>query len=201
MEYIHHPVLSREVLEYLKPRNNQIIVDATIGLGGHSTAVLERCPNCQIIGIDRDREALGMAKERLGKFNERIELIEGSFAQLEKLVDCSVDGILFDLGLSSLQIGDPARGFSFREEGPLDMRMGLEDLTAERIVNQYSEKRLIDIISGYGEERWAKRIAREIIREREKKPIKTTTQLAEIVRGAILRRYWNGSQRRVGQFR
>ncbi|GAH56017.1 unnamed protein product, partial [marine sediment metagenome] len=120
MEYQHIPALENEVIDYLRPEKEEIIIDATIGLGGHSIAVLERCPDCQIIGIDRDREALKLAKERLGKFKERVKLIEGNFAQLEKLVDCSVDGILFDLGLSSLQIGDPDRGFSFREEGPLD---------------------------------------------------------------------------------
>ena len=191
METQHIPVLRDEVLEFLKPKPDGVYVDATVGLGGHSLAILETsAPNGQIIGIDADAAALAIARTRLNAFSERHRLIHGNFADMTALlahhaVD-AVDGILLDVGVSSFQLDTPERGFSFRHPAPLDMRMDArQSLTAMHVVNENAAETLTDIFRRYGEERFARRIAHRIVQAREEGKITTTTQLAEIVATAV----------------
>jgi len=185
----HIPVLLKETVGFLEPERGGLFVDCTLGLGGHAEALLEAGPDCRLIGIDCDPEALSLAKERLRPFGERVRLVPGDFAELEKLLHGerveAVDGILADLGVSSLQLDTAARGFSFRREGPLDMRMGPGNLTAANVVNQYGEAELERILREYGEEKKARRIARTVAAKRRDKPIETTTELRDIVVGAL----------------
>ena len=194
MDRVHIPVLCDEVLNFLKPQSDGIYVDGTVGLGGHSYAILNAsAPNGCVIGIDLDSEALAIAKERLHPFEDRCRLINGNFAEMPILLEgCAidaVDGVLLDLGVSSLQLDTPARGFSFNHTGPLDMRMQGEHEevvpTAMQVVNDTPMDTLIDIFKRYGEERFARRIAAQIIKARQKTPIMTTTHLAEIVKRAV----------------
>ncbi len=163
-------------------------MDATVGLGGHAEAVLERIgPAGRLIGLDRDEQALAAARRRLERFGDRVTLVHGNFGELEKVLDGlgvrEIQGALLDLGLSSLQLDEPGRGFSFGREGPLDMRMDPSaPVTAAEIVNRAPEEELREILRAYGEERWSGRIARAIARKR---PLATTAQLAEVVRGAV----------------
>ena len=191
METQHIPVLRNEVLEFLKPKPDGVYVDATVGLGGHSLAILENAaPNGRVIGIDADAAALVIAQARLNVFPERHCLIHGNFAQLAVLlaqhaVD-TVDGILLDLGVSSFQLDTPERGFSFRHPAPLDMRMDVrQSLTAMQVVNESTAEALTDIFKRYGEERFARRIAQRIVKARQQRKITTTAQLAEIVAAAV----------------
>ncbi len=190
MSETHVPVLRNEVLDFLKPKPEGIYVDATIGLGGHSLSILkESHPTGRLIGIDMDENALAVADKRLQTFKERFTLIHGNFAQLQQLLEThrinEVDGVLMDLGVSSLQLGTPNRGFSFQHLGPLDMRMDVRmDTSAAKIVNESPPDKLMKIFKEYGEERYAKRIVRHIVVARSEKPITSTLQLAEIVMGA-----------------
>lgn len=177
----HEPVMVAEVLRFLEPGPGKTIVDATVGTGGHAEAILEH--GADLVGIDRDPYALEIARERLLRFGKRVRLVQGDFRDLEGILAGlgvgMVDGVLFDLGMSSLQLEDPERGFSFLRDGPLDMRMDpSQPLTAHEIVNRWPEREIARILREYGEERYARRIAREIVRSR---PIETTTRLAEIV--------------------
>ena len=186
----HKPVLLREVLEILNIKPDGIYVDATVGCGGHALETAKRLKSGLLIGIDCDAEALRCAEETLRDFADKIKLIHASFRDLERILDElhieAVDGILFDLGLSSLQLDSAHRGFSFQKDGPLDMRMDQDlKLTAKDIVNSYSSDELMHLFKKFGEERWAKRIAREIIRYRAHIEIQTTHQLAEIVKSAV----------------
>lgn len=195
---IHAPVMCAEVTEYLKLKPGKIILDCTIGGGGHSEAILERIsPSGRLIGIDQDEEALKIARERLRRYGNLYTLVYDNFrnldAVLSKLRITKVDGVLFDLGVSSFQLGDASRGFSIRLSGPLDMRMDRyprghkkgESTTAYKLVNGLPQDEIVHILRTFGEERWAKRIASRIVRERRKAPITTTTQLAEIIVKAI----------------
>ena len=197
---MHHiPILCDKVVDFLKPKRDGVYVDGTVGLGGHSTAILRTsAPDGRVIGIDLDADALTIAKGRLHAFGERSTLINGNFAEMDVLLEGHsvhvVDGILLDLGVSSLQLDVPHRGFSFNHTGPLDMRMnlghGVDDaeettLTAMQVVNNSTVDVLIDIFKQYGEERFAKRIAHRIVQVRQQEPITTTTQLAEIVKQAV----------------
>ena len=171
----------QEVLRFLAPGPGKAIVDATVGTGGHAEAILER--GAELIGIDRDPLALEVARERLSRFGDRCRLIQGNFRDLYEILRNQgieeADGVLFDLGMSSFQLEDPKRGFSFLKEGPLDMRMDpSQDLTAYEIVNRWPEQDIARILREHGEERYAGRIARTIVKSR---PIETTTQLARIV--------------------
>ena len=197
---MHHiPVLCNKVVDFLKPKSDGVYIDGTVGLGGHSAAILETsAPSGRVIGIDLDVEGLTIAESRLHAFGERCALINGNFAEMDVLLERhsvhAVDGILLDLGVSSLQLDTPHRGFSFKHTGPLDMRMHLEQtldsaeqtaLTAMKVVNDSTMDVLVDIFKRYGEERYAKRIAGQIIHARQQEPITTTTQFAEIVKQAV----------------
>ncbi len=194
----HIPALVKETVALLAPERGGTFVDCTLGLGGHAAALLEAGPEIRLIGIDRDQQALEMAAERLRPYGDRVHLVQGEFAELTELLERDgvqkVDGILADLGVSSLQLETASRGFSFRLEGPLDMRMGAGDLTAADVVNDYAEGKLEEIFRAYGEERQARRIARAIAESREEKPIESTTQLREIV--ARAKRYGAKYQKR-----
>jgi len=183
----HEPVLLRAAVELLAPRADGAIVDATLGAGGHAEALLEALgPDGRLFGIDRDPVALEAAGRRLARFGDRFRALRGNHDDLVELLReaglFAVDGILFDLGLSSMQLDDPDRGFSFRSDGPLDMRMDPDSpLTAERFLADCSEEELQRVLRTYGEERMARAIARAVVRERERGPLTRTGQLAAIV--------------------
>ena len=185
----HEPVLADQVTAFLLPavEHGGVVVDATLGRGGHARRILDAAPQAHLIGIDRDPVALEASRANLAAHSDRIRLVGDDFKNLEAVLErlgvASVRGVLLDLGVSSPQLDDPARGFSFREAGPLDMRMDpTAALSAEVVVNEYSEKDLARVISRFGEERFARRIAKAIIRER---PIRDTVQLAETVKDAV----------------
>jgi 16S rRNA (cytosine1402-N4)-methyltransferase len=183
----HVPVLLEETLELLAVRPGGLWVDGTLGLGGHAEAVLRAtAPDGRLLGLDRDEEALERARERLVPFGARVRLEHADYRELPaRLGDERASGILLDLGVSSLQLDDAERGFSFQREGPLDMRMDRSARgTAAEIVNRMREGELADLIHEYGEEPFSRRIARAIARARQTEAIETTTRLAEIVRRA-----------------
>lgn len=187
----HVSVLGEAVLTYLEPHRGGIYLDGTLGGGGHARLILEAsAPDGVLIGLDRDAEALAAAGANLAPFAERALLRQGNFAGLEGQLDAlgidHVDGILLDLGVSSHQLDSPGRGFSFREDGPLDMRMNpAEGQSAADVIADAEMEELVRIFRDYGEERWSGRIAREIVRTRESRPIQTTTQLAELVSRSV----------------
>ena len=189
----HQPVLLKEVLQYLQPVSGGTYVDATVGEGGHSEAILEKSsPEGKLLGLDRDPEAIRRARRRLDRFGGRVRLIQGSFAEMEEHLDVvnwdRVDGILADLGLNSLQLADAERGFAFSQKGPLDMRFDPNSgPAAAELINRLSEKKLSDLIFRFGEERRARAIARRIIRHR---PLTTTTDLKKAIHSVL------GSRRR-----
>ena len=199
MDTHHIPVLCDKVVDFLNPKSGGVYIDGTVGLGGHSQAILETsAPSGRVIGIDLDVEGLAIAERRLHAFGQRCTLINGNFAEMDVLLEShsvhAANGILLDLGVSSLQLETPHRGFSFKHTGPLDMRMNLGQgsdnaertpLTAMKVVNDSTKDVLIDIFRRYGEERYAKRIASRVVQARQREPITTTTQFAEIVRQAV----------------
>ncbi len=191
IEQYHKSALSNEVVESLNVASGRIFCDATLGDGGHTLAMLRHLPvEGTVVGIDRDAQAIERAQQRLASFGDRFMAIQGNFSDLEKLLKensiFGVDGVVCDLGVSMLQISDPSRGFMFSARGPLNMRMQADDgLTAADIINEFSEKELADIIWKYGEERQSRRIARAIVRERSKRRINSTEELAEIVRSVV----------------
>ncbi|MBI4164160.1 MAG: 16S rRNA (cytosine(1402)-N(4))-methyltransferase RsmH [Acidobacteria bacterium] len=185
----HVPVLLREVLEFLDVRPDGFYVDATLGAGGHAEAILRELQRGRgrLLGVDRDPTALALARERLRAFGERLTVTHGNFAEIDALHQASglppADGILADLGLSSMQLEDASRGFSFSSPGPLDMRMDPQsEITAEDFVNHGSERELADLIFKFGEERHSRQIARALMKAR---PIRSTTELAQVVTRAI----------------
>ncbi len=183
----HIPVLLRETVEFLNVRPDGIYIDATLGAGGHSAAILQQLDSGKLLGIDRDPAALAAARERLKGFEEKLITMHGNFAQVASLHAQSglppADGLLADLGMSSLQVDDASRGFSFNTPGPLDMRMDPgADVSAADLVNQMSERDLADLIFRLGEERHSRRIARAIVKGR---PYRLTTELAQVVTRAI----------------
>ena len=188
----HRPVMLDEVIDFIKPGKGDIIVDATIGAGGHSCEILKRIqPDGLLIGIDKDEEILKIAGKLLSKINDCYKLYQADFVNLgyilEKLNISKVNGILLDLGVSSLQLDSLDRGFSFSKEGPLDMRMDrTQGITAEDLLKRLSEREMADVFWRYGEERKSRRVARAIMQERKRgADIKTTTQLAKIVEKAL----------------
>jgi len=190
----HIPVMVNEVIEKLKNiEEPHIIVDATLGLGGYAEEILKEFADVQLIGIDRDREALSLARKRLEPFSHRVSTHRCSFSSLSTVLmeeKVRPDGVVFDLGVSNLQISVPERGFSFQNDGPLDMRMeGVQEervLSAAHIINTFSEKDLADIFWKYGEERYSRRIASGIARFRDKNgPIERTFQLVDAIRASL----------------
>ncbi len=193
----HLPVLLKEAVAILQPRPSGRYLDATVGLGGHAeTLLIDIAPTGYLCGIDRDAEALAVAKTRLSRFGDRVELFQGDFAMLGAIAAENdwgpFDGILFDLGLSSFQLDDADRGFSFMREGPLDMRMDRQEgnKTAAELLARLPEREITRILQEYGEERWARRIASRITEERRKQPLTSTAQLAHVIAAAVPRRAW-----------
>ncbi len=191
MEFAHVSVLLKETIEQLNIRPDGIYVDGTLGGGGHAFEVCKRLSDRgRFIGIDQDADAIVAAGERLKEFGDRVTIVRSNYCnmrqELQKLGIDRVDGILLDLGISSYQLDTAARGFTYREDAPLDMRMDQRrKQTARDIVNGYSEAELYRVIRDYGEEKFAKNIAKHIVSAREKKPIETTGELSEIMKGAI----------------
>jgi 16S rRNA (cytosine1402-N4)-methyltransferase len=188
----HVPVMTAEVLQMLRPERGGLFVDCTVGLGGHARALLEAGAT-RLIGLDRDRDALDLARETLAPWSDRVELVHADYRSLGDVLDRRevrlVDGTLADLGVSSLQFDAPGRGFSFQRDEPLDMRMDRsEGDTAADLVARASERELADAIFTYGEERFSRRIARAIVEARVESPVATTGRLATIVRRAVPRR-------------
>ena len=189
----HVPVMLDQVVDLLEPalrRPGSVMVDATLGLGGHTAAVLTRCPDAQAVGLDRDTEALGLARELLANFHGRVELVHRVYDQIPETLATlgiqRVQGVLFDLGVSSLQLDEADRGFAYSYDAPLDMRMdATTGLTAADVLNTYSETAIARILRDYGEERFAKRIARTIVRERLREPFSTSARLVELLRDAV----------------
>jgi 16S rRNA (cytosine1402-N4)-methyltransferase len=194
MSTAHHvPVLVDRVVALFGPaliRPGSVLVDATLGLGGHAEALLRSCPEAHVVGLDRDSEALSLARARLQDFAERVTVVHAVFDRLGEVLSGlgygPVDGVLFDLGVSSLQIDVRVRGFAYAEDSPLDMRMdAATGPTAADILNSYSAKDLARILRAYGEERFARRIADSIVRERARAPFETSARLVELIRDSI----------------
>ena len=193
-ENLHASVLLSESLGLLEIKSTGRYVDATLGLGGHSEAILSNHPKTSVIGIDQDAAALALARKRLEKFGERVTFVHANFADLKRVLKKNdigrVDGILADLGLSSLQVDSEQRGFSFRFDAPLDMRMNADanDPTAAELLATLSQDEIANLIYLYGEERFSRRIARRIIEKRENgEPVTTTKQLVELVERSVRR--------------
>ncbi len=190
MEFVHKSVLLDECIEALNIKPNGIYVDGTLGGAGHSSEICRKLENGRLIGIDRDTVALTEAGKRLQEFAPRVTLVHDNFANLSEILDRleipAVDGMLFDLGVSSPQLDDGERGFSYMADAPLDMRMNRDDtLTAYEVVNTWSEEELKRILFTYGEERYAPRIASAIVHTRAEHPIETTLELVSVIKGAM----------------
>ncbi|MFZ4895301.1 16S rRNA (cytosine(1402)-N(4))-methyltransferase RsmH [Plantibacter sp. Mn2098] len=189
IDKIHTPVMLERCIELLGPaigRDGAVLVDTTLGMAGHAEAFLERFPGLTLIGLDRDLEALAIAEERLQRFGDRVELVHAVYDDIDEAVEGlgyeEVDGVLFDLGVSSMQLDRAERGFSYSQDAPLDMRMdGTSELTAEVILATYSEVQLRRIFWEYGEEKLAQRYARRIVDERKTTPLTTSAQLVELI--------------------
>ena len=189
----HVPVLLARTLELLAPAlggSGAVVLDATLGMGGHSAALLEQFGDLRLIGLDRDPEALALAAERLAPFADRTTLVHAVYDELAAVLASArvdrVQGVLFDLGVSSLQLDDAGRGFAYAQDAPLDMRMDQsQGITAAEVVNTYEPAQLARVLKQYGEERFARRIADAVAREREREPFSGTARLAELVRSSI----------------
>lgn len=184
----HIPVLLNEMLAALSPQEGAVYVDATFGSGGYSQAILNGA-DCHVVALDRDPAAIARGNIMEKEFPGRFQILQGTFSQLKNLLSdigiAQVDGFVFDLGVSSPQIDAPERGFSFRFDGPLDMRMSQEGVSAADVVNTYSEQDLADIIFRYGEEKKSRAIARKIVAARQQEPLLTTQQLANVVKSVV----------------
>ncbi len=184
---LHVPVMLKEVVDYLKLKPGQTIVDATVGTAGHALLVSEHInPGGRLIALDRDEESLLLARERLSKFSESCEFQHANFVDIDTVLSDlhidKVDGMLFDLGISSFQLDDPKRGFSFQTEGPLDMRLDRNSyVSAYDLVNNLNEEEISTLLWNFGQERWHNRIARILVQERQKHPITTTRELSDLI--------------------
>ena len=191
----HVPVMLQEVLDYLKLAPGKIIVDATLGTGGHAIEILKRItPKGKLIALDRDESSLALCRQRFVAFKDQIEFVHANFADLDQVLTNlsieKIDGIIFDLGISSYQLLDRQRGFSFQEEGPLDMRLDQSSyISAYDLINNLNENEISQMLWNFGQERWHNRIARLLVQERRNEPIATTKQLANLVMRAIPYRY------------
>lgn len=191
--YSHVPVLEQRCLDLLAPaisHEGAIMVDATLGLGGHTESALERFPHLRVVGFDRDTEALALSRERLARFAGRVDFVHAVYDRIEEELSAlniaEVHGFLFDLGVSSMQLDKAERGFAYAQTAPLDMRMNATTgRTAADVINTYEERDLARILRVYGEERFASRVAKAIIREREIEPFTTSDRLVTVVRDAI----------------
>jgi 16S rRNA (cytosine1402-N4)-methyltransferase len=194
----HIPVMSEEVLFWLARKGSRTYLDCTVGYSGHAEKILEASgPGSRLIGLDRDAAAISASRKRLARFGDRAVLLHGHFMDLKQHLTANgigqVDGILFDLGVSSLQLEEPARGFSFQVDGPLDMRMDQSmSGTAADLVNQWPEAQLADAIFQFGEERFSRRIARGIVRARERHALATTKELVSVIERAVPANYRHG---------
>ena len=198
MEFKHESVLAAETVNGLALKEDGIYVDCTLGGGGHSFKIVQKLKGGRLIGIDQDADAIEAARRRLKIFSGRCELVNDNYANIKSILEErdieKVDGILLDLGVSSYQIDNPERGFSYKYDVPLDMRMNKESpLSAKDVVNTYTEEELFRIIKDYGEEKFAFAIASRIVRQRKKAPVETTGQLAKIVEEAIPKSVSKGS--------
>ncbi|MGL4790562.1 MAG: 16S rRNA (cytosine(1402)-N(4))-methyltransferase RsmH, partial [Anaerotignaceae bacterium] len=190
MNFHHVSVLLNECIDGLNIKEDGIYVDGTMGGAGHSYEICKRLTTGRFIGIDQDMNAINAGKERLKEFGDKVTLVNNNFSNikeiLEELAIEKVDGFLLDIGVSSHQLDEAERGFSYMNDAPLDMRMDItNELSAYEVVNEYSEEEINNVIFKYGEERWAKRIAQFIVEERGKKPIETTYELVEVIKKAI----------------
>ena len=190
----HISVLKKEAIEYLQPSNGKIFIDCTFGAGGHTKAMLEA--GAKVIAIDRDKNNKKFAVELQKQFGDKLVFINDKFSNLEEILEkynfkigCEkvekLDGILYDIGVSSMQIDQADRGFSFQQDGKLDMRMGCNTISAEDIVNKMPEKELANLIFQYGDERFSRKIAKEIVKQRQTKPIQTTLELANLIKNCV----------------
>lgn len=190
MEFKHISVLLDKSIEYLNVRDSGIYVDGTLGGGGHSYSLLSSNEKCRLIGIDKDKEAIAAAGERLKGFGGRVTLVNNNFCRIKEILNSlhidKADGALLDLGVSSYQLDNPSRGFSYMHDAPLDMRMNTDSAkNAYTVINTYSKEELSRIFFEYGEEKWSKRVAEFIVKSREKKPVETTFELVELIKAAI----------------
>ncbi|GHD69483.1 16S rRNA (cytosine(1402)-N(4))-methyltransferase RsmH [Streptomyces goshikiensis] len=189
----HVPVMLQRCLDLLAPalqKPGAVVVDCTLGLGGHSEALLTRFPEAHLIGLDRDKEALRLSGERLAPFGDRVTLVHAIYADLAEVLDGlripAVQGILFDLGVSSMQLDEADRGFAYAQDAPLDMRMDqTTGISAAEVLNTYAPGELVRILRQYGEEKQAKRIVSAVVREREKEPFSNSARLVELIRDAL----------------
>lgn len=194
-DFSHIPVLKHEAIEALMIREDGVYVDATVGLGGYTRTIADKLSAGKVIGLDADSRALAIAEESLLEYGERIVLKHSNFRYIERVLGdigiTGVDGIVADLGLSSMELDDSSRGFSFREDAPLDMRFDIEsqDMTAEDIVNTYSQEKLTELFKTLGDEPFSGRIARVIVEARKLKPIKNTQELAEIIVSIVPKKF------------
>ena len=190
MDFVHIPVMLNECLDGLNLKEDGIYVDATIGGAGHSLEILKRTKSAKLIGIDQDKDAIAVCRDRLKAYKDRVTLVLDNFSNLNKILEKlkieKIDGILIDLGVSSYQLDNGSRGFSFRFNSPLDMRMNQDQkLDAKFVVNNYGEGELKRIIFDYGEERFAPRVAHKIVESRSKKPIETTFELRDLIMSCV----------------
>ncbi|MCX4777819.1 16S rRNA (cytosine(1402)-N(4))-methyltransferase RsmH [Streptomyces sp. NBC_01244] len=189
----HVPVMLQRCLDLLAPaleRPGAVVVDCTLGLGGHSEALLTRFPEAHLIGLDRDKEALRLSGERLAPFGDRVTLVHAIYADLAEVLDGlripTVQGILFDLGVSSMQLDEADRGFAYAQDAPLDMRMDqTTGISAAEVLNTYAPGELVRILRQYGEEKQAKRIVSAVVRERDKDPFTNSARLVELIRDSL----------------
>ena len=189
MEFKHISVLFDETIESLNIKNDGLYVDCTCGGAGHSRAILERIPDGVLVAVDRDPDAIKVITERIGD-KPQVEIVNNNFSNIKDILNGRMaDGILADLGVSSFQLDTPERGFSFHHDAPLDMRMSKTGKSAYDVVNGYSEQELCNIITRYGEEKFARNIARNIVKARNEKSIETTLELAEIIKDSVPAKY------------
>jgi len=194
-EILHNPVMLEEIIQYLNPKNGQKFLDCTAGVGGHAREIIERIlPDGKLIGIDQDEESLLKAHEKLSEFEDNIVLIKENFQNIAQILNelniHRIDGVLFDLGISWFQLSNPERGFSFKFNGPLDMRMDRnKEISTFDLVNNLSFEEISNIIKKFGEERWYRRIAEAIVKKRKQEPICTTEQFAQLIKNAIPGKY------------